>query len=154
MTPFGDLHNDLGGIAFALGWLIIVVPFAFTLIYITKEMAIGDEERLQDEIEQGVHDYARSIKKPLITETNDSPQIDTTMAKRPLPIRLVGLIVSALITYVTVKGIYGDGNSDITSFGLVVMWSLFFLTQGVLWWVATSQGKQDVYQDVSFQRRM
>lgn len=72
----------------------------------------------------------------------------------PIPIRLVGLVVSALITYVTVKGIYGDGNSDITSIGLVVMWSLFFLTQGVLWWVATSQGTQDVYQDVSFQRRM
>ncbi|MGG0176281.1 hypothetical protein [Gottfriedia acidiceleris] len=154
MTPFGDLHNDLGGIAFALGWLIIVVPFAFTLIYITKEMAIGDEERLQDEIKQGLHNYARTNKKPFITETNDSPQMDTTMAKRPLLIKLVVLIVSVLITYVTVKGIYGDGNSDITSIGLVVMWSLFFLTQGALWWVATSQGKQDVYQDVTNQRRM
>ncbi|XRG76883.1 hypothetical protein V5E38_13575 [Rossellomorea sp. GAMAL-10_SWC] len=154
MTPFGDLHNDLGGIAFALGWLIIVVPFAFTLIYVTREMAIGDEERLQDEIKQGVHDYARSNKKQFITETTDSPQMDTTMAKRPLPLKLVGLVVSVLITYVTVKGIYGDGNIDITSIGLVVMWSLFFLTQGVLWWVATSQGKQDVYQDVSLQRRM
>ncbi|MEE6450349.1 hypothetical protein RAH41_07245 [Gottfriedia acidiceleris] len=154
MIPFGDLHNDLGGIAFALGWLIIVVPFAFTLIYITREMAIGDEERLQDEIKQGVHDYARSIKKPLITENNHLPQFDTTMAKRPLFIKLVGLIVSVLITYVTVKGIYGDGNSDITSIGFVVMWSLFFLTQGVLWWVTTSQGKQDVYQDVTIQRRM
>ncbi|WP_129688404.1 hypothetical protein [Gottfriedia acidiceleris] len=154
MTPFGDLHNDFGGIAFALGWLIIVVPFAFSLIFITKEMAIGDEERLQDEIKQGVHDYARSYKKPFITETNDSPQMDTSMAKRPLLIKLIGLIMSGLITYVTVKGIYGDGNRDITSIGLVVMWSLFFLTQGVLWWVTTSQGKQDVYQDVTNQRRL
>ncbi len=149
MTPFGGLHNDLGGIAFALGWLIIVVPFAFTLI-----KAINDEERLQEEIKQGVHNYARSYEKPILTEINDSPQMDTTMTKRPLLIKLVGLIVSVLITYVTVKGIYGDGNSDLTSIGLVVMWSLFFLTQGVLWWVATSQGKQDVYQDVTFQRRM
>lgn len=154
MTPFGDLHNDLGGIAFALGWLIIVVPFAFTLIFITKEMAIGDEERLQDEIKQGVHDYARTNKELFITKTNDTPQMDTSMAKRPLPIRLLGIIVSVLITYVTVKGIYGDGNSDLTSIGLVVMWGLFFLTQGVLWWVTTSQGKQDVYQDVTIQRRM
>ncbi|PGZ92066.1 hypothetical protein [Bacillus sp. AFS029533] len=154
MTPFGDLHNDLGGIAFALGWLIIVVPFAFTLIYITREMAIGDEERLEEEIKQGVHDYARSNKKLVKTETNHSPQMETTMAKRPIFIKLVVLIVSVLITYVTVKGIYGDGKSDLTSIGLVVMWSLFFLTQGVLWWVATSQGKQDVYQDVTIQRRM
>jgi|GEM_PF-5901711 len=93
MTPLGDLHNDLGGIAFALGWLIIVVPFAFTLIYITKEMAINDEERLQEEIKQGVHNYARSYEKPILTEINDSPQMDTTMTKRPLLIKLVGLIV-------------------------------------------------------------
>ncbi|PGL72500.1 hypothetical protein [Bacillus sp. AFS055030] len=156
MTPFGDLHNDFGGIAFALGWLIMVVPFAFSLIFITREMVIGDEERLEDEIKQGVHDYARSYKKTIKTETktNNSSQMETPMAKKPLFIKLAGLIVSVLITYVTVKGIVGDGGRDLTSIGLVLMWSLFFLTQGVLWWVVTSQGKQDFYQDVTNQRRM
>lgn len=154
MTPFGDLHLDFGGIAFALGWLVIVVPFAFSLIYITKEMAIGDEEKLQDEIKRGVHDYARSYKKPFVTKTNDSQQTDTSISKTPLIIKSIVLIVSGLITCVTVKGIYGDGGTDLTSIGLVLMWILFFLTQGVLWWVATSQGKQDVYQDVSKQRSL
>lgn len=154
MTPFGDLHLDFGGIAFALGWIVIVVPFAMSLIFITKEMIIGDEEKLQNEIKLGVHDYARSYKKTFVTETNDSPQMDTSISKTPLIIKLVGLIVSVLITFVTVKGIYGDGGTDLTSIGLVLMWSLFFLTQGVLWWVAISQGKQDVYQDVTNQRSL
>lgn len=57
MTPFGDLHLDFGGIAFGLGWLVIVIPFTCALIYITKEMVTGDEERLQDEIKRGVHIY-------------------------------------------------------------------------------------------------
>jgi hypothetical protein len=57
MTPFGDLHLDFGGLAFGLGWLLIVIPFTFSLIFITKEMAMGDEERLQDEIKRGVHNY-------------------------------------------------------------------------------------------------
>jgi hypothetical protein len=68
--------------------------------------------------------------------------------------KLAIFIAGILITCMTIWGIYGNGNIELVIMGHIIMWSLYFIAQGVLWWVVAGQGMQDVYQDVTKQRRL